>query len=125
MGMWRTLGAGAGAVGRGAAPARRPGPTLDGVKSKGYVACAVNTGLAGFSMADQQGHFTGLDVDICRAVAAAVLGDAQKAKFVPATAQQRFTLLQSGEVDVLTRNTTWTLAARHRARPHLRAGELL
>ena len=85
------------------------GPTLDKVKSNGYVACAVNTGLAGFSMTDQQGHFTGLDVDVCRAVAAAVLGDATKAKFVPATAQQRFTLLQSGEVDVLTRNTTWTL----------------
>jgi general L-amino acid transport system substrate-binding protein len=83
--------------------------TLDSVKSKGYVACAVNTGLAGFSMADQQGHFTGLDVDVCRAVAAAVLGDATKTKFVPATAQQRFTLLQSGEVDILTRNTTWTL----------------
>jgi general L-amino acid transport system substrate-binding protein len=85
------------------------GPTLDGVKAKGYVACAVNTGLAGFSMADQQGHFTGLDVDVCRAIAAAVLGSADKTKFVPATAQQRFTLLQSGEVDVLTRNTTWTL----------------
>jgi general L-amino acid transport system substrate-binding protein len=85
------------------------GPTLDGVKSKGYVACAVNTGLAGFSMADQQGHFAGLDVDVCRAVAAAIFGDAEKTKFVPATAQQRFTLLQSGEVDILTRNTTWTL----------------
>ncbi len=108
MGMWRVLGLGAvlSAVALAGAAA---GPTLDGVKSKGYVACAVNTGLAGFSMADQQGHFTGLDVDVCRAVAAAVLGDAQKAKFVPATAQQRFTLLQSGEVDVLTRNTTWTL----------------
>lgn len=85
------------------------GPTLDAVKSKGYVACAVNTGLAGFSMTDQQGHFTGLDVDVCRAVAAAVFGDASKTKFVPATAEQRFALLQSGEVDVLTRNTTWTL----------------
>ncbi len=85
------------------------GPTLDGVKKKGYVACAVNTGLAGFSMADKQGHYTGLDVDVCRAVAAAVLGDSEKTKFVPATAEQRFTLLQSGEVDVLTRNTTWTL----------------
>jgi general L-amino acid transport system substrate-binding protein len=85
------------------------GPTLDGVKSKGYVACAVNTGLAGFSMADRQGRFSGLDVDVCRAVAAAVLGDATKTKFVPATAQQRFALLQSGEVDVLTRNTTWSL----------------
>jgi general L-amino acid transport system substrate-binding protein len=85
------------------------GPTLDAVKSKGYVACAVNTGLTGFSMADKQGHFSGLDVDVCRAIAAAVLGDSEKTKYVPATAQQRFTLLQSGEVDVLTRNTTWTL----------------
>ncbi len=85
------------------------GPTLDKVKQNGYVTCGVNTGLAGFSMADQQGHYTGLDVDTCRAVAAAVLGDANKTKFVPATAQQRFALLQSGEVDILTRNTTWTL----------------
>jgi len=85
------------------------GPTLDAVKSRGVVTCAVNTGLAGFSMADKQGQFSGLDVDVCRAVAAAVLGDASKTKFVPATAQQRFTLLQSGEVDILTRNTTWTL----------------
>jgi general L-amino acid transport system substrate-binding protein len=85
------------------------GPTLDKVKKAGYVTCGVNTGLAGFSMADREGHYTGLDVDTCRAVAAAVLGDATKAKFVPATAQQRFTLLQSGEIDILTRNTTWTL----------------
>jgi general L-amino acid transport system substrate-binding protein len=85
------------------------GPTLDAVKGKGYVTCGVNTGLAGFSIADQQGNFTGLDVDTCRAVAAAVLGDAKKAKFVPSTAQQRFALLQSGEIDILTRNTTWTL----------------
>jgi general L-amino acid transport system substrate-binding protein len=92
----------------GALPALA-GPTLDAVKGRGVVTCAVNTGLAGFSMADKQGQFSGLDVDVCRALAAAVLGDATKTKFVPATAQQRFTLLQSGEVDVLTRNTTWTL----------------
>ncbi len=85
------------------------GPTLDKVKQRGVVTCGVNTGLAGFSIADRQGRFTGLDVDTCRAVAAAVLGDAQKARFVQATAQQRFTLLQSGEIDILTRNTTWTL----------------
>jgi general L-amino acid transport system substrate-binding protein len=96
------------AIAAAAAPALA-GPTLDAVKSKGYVTCAVNTGLAGFSMADQQGHFTGLDVDVCRAIAAAVFGDATKTKFVPATADQRFALLQTGEVDVLTRNTTWTL----------------
>jgi general L-amino acid transport system substrate-binding protein len=96
------------AIAAAAAPALA-GPTLDAVKSKGYVTCAVNTGLAGFSMADQQGHFTGLDVDVCRAIAAAVFGDATRTKFVPATADQRFALLQTGEVDVLTRNTTWTL----------------
>src|SRR5690348_16837437 len=85
------------------------GPTLDGVKSRGIVTCAVNTGLAGFAMPDRQGNYKGLDADTCRAIAAAVFGNAQKVKFVPATAQQRFTLLQTGEVDVLTRNTTWTL----------------
>jgi len=83
--------------------------TLDVVKHRGAVVCAVNTGLAGFAMPDRQGNYQGLDADTCRAVAAAVLGDAAKVKFVPATAQQRFTLLQTGEVDVLVRNTTWTL----------------
>jgi len=91
-----------------AAPAHA-GPTLDKVKQRGYVTCGVSTGLAGFSIADQQGRYTGLDVDTCRAIAAAVLGDASKTRFVPGTAQQRFTQLQSGETDVLTRNTTWTL----------------
>ena len=85
------------------------GPTLDKIKLRGYVTCGVSTGLAGFSIADQQGRYTGLDVDTCRAIAAAVLGDASKTRFVPGTAQQRFTQLQSGETDVLTRNTTWTL----------------
>jgi general L-amino acid transport system substrate-binding protein len=85
------------------------GPTLDAVKNRGVVVCAVNTGLAGFAMPDRQGNYQGLDADTCRAIAAAVLGDAGKVKFVPATAQQRFTLLQTGEVDVLVRNTTWTL----------------
>jgi len=85
------------------------GPTLDHVRKNGYVTCGVTTGLAGFSMPDKQGHYTGLDVDTCRAIAAAVLGDASKTRFVPGTAQQRFTQLQSGEIDVLTRNTTWTL----------------
>ncbi|HZB91647.1 MAG TPA: amino acid ABC transporter substrate-binding protein [Stellaceae bacterium] len=93
----------------GWASAAEAGPTLDAVKSRGMVVCAVNTGLAGFAMPDRQGNYQGLDADTCRAIAAAVLGDAKKAKFVPATAQQRFTLLQTGEVDVLTRNTTWTL----------------
>ena len=92
-----------------AAPVAVAGPTLDGIKSRGVVTCAVNTGLAGFAMPDRQGNYQGLDADTCRAIAAAVLGDAKKVKFVPATAQQRFTLLQTGEVDVLVRNTTWTL----------------
>ena len=83
--------------------------TLDAVKSKGFVQCGVNTGLAGFSQPDSQGVWKGIDVDLCRAVAAAVLGDAGKVRYTPLTAQQRFTALQSGEVDVLARNTTWTV----------------
>jgi general L-amino acid transport system substrate-binding protein len=85
------------------------GPTFDKVKQAGTLVCGVNTGLAGFSQPDSQGHYTGLDVDICKAIAAAVLGDPGKVKYVPLTAQQRFTALQSGEVDILSRNTTWTL----------------
>ena len=85
------------------------GKTLDAIKSRGAVVCGVNTGLAGFSAADSQGNWTGLDVDVCKAIAAAVLGDASKVKWVPLTAQARFTALQSGEVDILSRNTTWTL----------------
>ncbi len=85
------------------------GPTLDQVKQKGVVACGVSTGVAGFSLAESDGTWKGLDVDFCRAVAAAVLGDAQKVRFVPLTPQQRFTALQAGEIDVLARNTTWTL----------------
>ncbi len=84
-------------------------PTLDKVKSSGQVVCGVNTGLAGFSQADSSGNWSGLDVDYCKALAAAVLGDATKVKYVPLNAQQRFTALQSGEVDVLARNTTNTL----------------
>jgi general L-amino acid transport system substrate-binding protein len=85
------------------------GQTFDAVKAKGYVNCAVNTGLAGFSMPDSQGKWTGLDVDLCRAIAAAMFGDSEKTKFTPTTAQQRFIALQSGEVDVITRNATQTL----------------
>jgi general L-amino acid transport system substrate-binding protein len=85
------------------------GKTLDAIKQRGQVVCGVNTGLAGFSQADSSGNWTGLDVDVCKAVAAAVLGDANKVKWVPLTAQQRFTALQSGEVDVLSRNTTFSL----------------
>ena len=85
------------------------GKTLDGIKARGQVVCGVNTGLAGFGAADSAGKWSGLDVDVCRAIAAATLGDAEKIKYVPLNAQQRFTALQSGEVDVLSRNTTFTL----------------
>ena len=83
--------------------------TLDAVRAKGFVQCGVNTGLAGFSQPDSKGVWKGIDVDLCRAVAAAALGDAAKVRYTPLTAQQRFTALQSGEVDVLSRNTTWTI----------------
>ena len=85
------------------------GGTLQAVQQRGSVSCGVNTGLAGFGIADSQGKWTGLDVDVCRAVAAAVLGDADKVKYTPLTTQQRFTALQSKEIDILSRNTTWTL----------------
>ena len=83
--------------------------TLEAVQKKGFVQCGVNTGLAGFSQPDSRGVWRGLDVDVCRAIAAAVFGDATKVRYTPLTAQQRFTALQSGEVDVLARNTTWTV----------------
>jgi general L-amino acid transport system substrate-binding protein len=85
------------------------GPTLDTIKKNGYIRCGVNTGLGGFSLPDSSGHWTGLDVDFCHAFAAAVFGDAEKVKFVPLSSEQRFTALQSGEIDVLSRNTTWTI----------------
>ncbi|WP_299441602.1 amino acid ABC transporter substrate-binding protein [uncultured Rhodospira sp.] len=83
--------------------------TLDAVKERGELVCGVSTGLPGFSNPDEDGNWTGIDVDVCRAVAAAVLGDADAVKFIPLTAKERFTALQSGEIDVLSRNTTWTL----------------
>jgi len=83
--------------------------TLESVRAKGFVQCGVNTGLAGFSQPDSRGVWKGIDVDVCRAVAAAVLGDANKVRYTPLTAQQRFTALQSGEVDLLSRNTTWNI----------------
>jgi general L-amino acid transport system substrate-binding protein len=84
------------------------GPTFDAVKQKGFLQCGVSTGNPGFSNPDDAGNWSGIDVDICRAVAAAVFGDAGKVKFTPLTSKERFTALQSGEVDVLSRNTTWT-----------------
>ena len=91
------------------APAAHAGKTLDAVKARGQVVCGVNTSGPGFSNADSQGKWTGLDVDFCRAVAAAVLKDADKVKYVPLNSQQRFASLQAGEIDVLSRNSTWTL----------------
>ena len=85
------------------------GTTLDAVKAKGFVQCGVNLGLYGFSAPDDKGNWAGLDVDVCRAVAAALFADANKVKFTPLSAQQRLPALQSGEVDLLARNTTWTL----------------
>jgi general L-amino acid transport system substrate-binding protein len=84
--------------------------TLKTVKDRGMVSCGVSQGLPGFSTPDDKGNWTGLDVDICRAVAAAIFDDPTKVKFVPLSAKDRFIALQSGEIDVLSRNTTWTLA---------------
>src|SRR6478609_9199727 len=84
--------------------------TLKTVKDRGMLSCGVSQGLPGFSSPDDKGNWTGLDVDVCRAIAAAVFNDATKVKFVPLSAKDRFTALQSGEVDVLVRNTTWTIS---------------
>ncbi|MBB4064944.1 amino acid ABC transporter substrate-binding protein [Gellertiella hungarica] len=84
--------------------------TLDNVKQKGFVQCGVNNGLAGFGSQDSAGNWAGLDVDFCKAVAAAVFGDATKVKYTPLSAKDRFPALQSGEVDLLARNTTWTIS---------------
>jgi general L-amino acid transport system substrate-binding protein len=93
----------------GAAGAAHAGKELDAIKARGQLLCGVGTGTAGFMLADSQGKWVGLNVDICRAVAAAIFGDANKVKYVPLTSQQRFTALQSGEVDLLSNNTTITL----------------
>ena len=85
------------------------GETLDAVRMRGEVRCGVSTGLAGFSQANGSGEWSGLDVDFCRALAAAVVGDSSRVTFVPVTNQERFAVLQAGKVDLLSRNTTWTL----------------
>ena len=82
--------------------------TLNTIKQRGVLNCGANGTLAGFGLPDAQGNWTGFDVDYCRAIAAAIFNDPTKVKFVPLTAKDRFTALQSGEVDVLLRNTTWT-----------------
>lgn len=83
--------------------------TLDDVRAKGFVQCGVSQGLPGFSNADDAGNWTGIDVDLCRAVAAAIFGQADAVKYTPLSAKERFTALSSGEVDMLSRNTTWTM----------------
>ena len=84
--------------------------TLTTIKNRGELICGANGTLAGFGLPDPQGNWTGFDVDFCRAIAAAIFNDPTKVKFVPLTAKDRFTALQSGEIDVLSRNTTWTLS---------------
>ena len=105
------LAAAAAAAGCTAAGTADAGPgtaTLDAVRARGFVRCGVSTGIAGFSTIDGQGEWHGIDVDVCRAIAAAVLGDASKVRYTPLTAMRRFAALQSGEIDVLSRNTTIT-----------------
>lgn len=92
------------------APAAGTSPTLDAIRARGTLICGVTTGLAGFAQPDSQGVWRGFDVDYCRAFAIALFNDPDKVRFVPTTAQNRFTALQSGEVDLLARNTTWTLS---------------
>ncbi|EOD79337.1 amino acid ABC transporter substrate-binding protein [Grimontia sp. AD028] len=91
------------------APSAQGENTLEKVKNAGVISCGVSTGLPGFSNPNANGEWEGIDVEFCQAMAAAVLGDKSKVKFVPLTAKERFTALQSGEIDVLSRNTTWTL----------------
>ncbi|HSI41065.1 MAG TPA: amino acid ABC transporter substrate-binding protein [Xanthobacteraceae bacterium] len=93
----------------GLAAAGAQAAKLDQIKSKGFVQCGVSQGLPGFSNPDDKGNWTGLDVDFCRALAAAIFNDAGKVKFTPLSAKDRFTALQSGDIDVLSRNTTWTI----------------
>jgi general L-amino acid transport system substrate-binding protein len=92
-----------------AAASAHAGKVLDGIRQRGVVTCGVHTGRAGFALADSNGNWSGLDIDYCRALAAAVLGDARRVKFAPTSGQTRIAALQSGEIDVLSRNTTWTL----------------
>ncbi|TXL73197.1 amino acid ABC transporter substrate-binding protein [Vineibacter terrae] len=106
----KTMAAGAAMVAlSGFAGVAHAGPDLDAIKARGQIICGVTTGVTGFSSADSQGKWTGLEVDVCRAVAAALFGNSEKVKYVPTTAQQRFTALQSKEIDLLSRTTTWTL----------------
>jgi len=92
-----------------ASSAAHAGQTLESIKTRGQLVCGVSTGTAGFAMADSKGTYQGLDVDFCHGLSAAIFGTPDKVKYVPLSAPQRFTALQSGEIDVLARNSTWTL----------------
>jgi len=106
----RWLLTGAAFVSLAAAGAVQAGETFEAVKKKGFVQCGVNnSGLPGFAQVDDKGNWAGLDIDVCRAIAAAVFGDASKVKYTPLSAKERFTALQSKEIDVLSRNSTWTV----------------
>ncbi len=98
------------ATGLGMVSSAFAGATIDAMKKRGSLNCGVNAGLVGFSAVDSDGRFSGLDADVCKAIAASILGSGEKVNFVPLTAQQRFTALQSGEIDIISRNTTWTLS---------------
>ena len=100
--------AGLGAAASAQAQQLAPSPTLDAIKARGHLECGVHLGLPGFSYANDKGEWSGIDVDFCRALAAAILGDATKVKFTPTSVQQRWPVLQSGQVDLLARNTTIT-----------------
>ena len=104
-----SLAAAAGAAALLVSTAALAGKDLDAIKARGSLICGVPTGVAGFALADSHGKWVGLDIDVCRAVSAVIFGDSEKVKYVPLTAQQRFTALQSGEVDMLSNNTTETL----------------
>ncbi len=96
-------------LGLGSPHPAKAGPTVDKVRQAGGLSCGVPTGIPGFAQPDNQGKYSGFDIDFCRAISAALFGDPDKVKYVPLTAQQRFTALQSGEVDILSNNTTVTL----------------
>ncbi|GBF27222.1 putative amino-acid ABC transporter-binding protein YhdW [bacterium MnTg02] len=105
------IGAAMAAILAGLAPGdATAGPTIDAIKKRGTVICGANGNRAGFSSLNSKGEWIGMDVDTCKAIAAAVLGDKNKVQFIKTTSSTRFTALQTGEIDVLTRNTTWTLS---------------
>lgn len=106
----KIVSAALGVAALGMATSAASAATLDDVKAKGFVQCGVSQGLPGFSNPDAAGNWTGIDVDLCKGIAAAIFGDASKVKFVPLSAKERFTALQSGEIDILSRNTTWTMS---------------